>query len=124
MTDTDSSQPRKQRKSAAEAPLHQANNEVHSTLSDELREEYGTRRVRVAEGDTVEVMRGDFRGHEAPVVGVDLDSERVIVEEAVVEKTDGEEVPRPIEPSNLRVTELDLSDQRRVERIEEKGGEA
>ncbi len=123
MTDTDSSQPRKQRKSSAEAALHQSNNEVHSTLSDELREEYGTRRVRVAEGDTVEVMRGDFRGHEAPVVGVDLDSERVIIEEAVVEKTDGEEVPRPIEPSNLRVTELDLSDERRRERISEKGGE-
>ncbi len=124
MTDTDSSQPRKQRKSAVEAPLHQSNNEVHSTLSDELREEYGTRRVRVSEGDTVEIMRGDFSGHEAPVVGVDLDSERVIIEEAVVEKTDGEEVPRPIEPSNLRITELNLSDERRRERLREKGGEA
>ncbi|MFP4632739.1 MAG: 50S ribosomal protein L24 [Halobacteriota archaeon] len=121
---TPSKQPRKQRRQAAEAPLHQANRELQVTLSDELREEHGTRRVRVAEGDTVEVMRGDFRGHEADVVDVDLRTQRVVVEEAVVEKTDGEEVPSPIDPSNLRVVDLNLEDERRIDRLRRKGGEA
>ncbi|MFB6282376.1 MAG: 50S ribosomal protein L24 [Halobacteria archaeon] len=110
-------QPRKQRKNLAEAPLHQRHNQVHSTLSDELREKHGTRRVRVAVGDDVEIMRGDFAGETGEVVEVDLDDYKVHVEDATVEKTDGEEVTRPIDPSNLRVVSLNFEDRRREERI-------
>ena len=111
-------QPRKQRKEREEAPLHKRNRFVRATLSDELREEYGTRSVRVSEGDTVEIMRGDDAGEEEEVLRVDLDETKVYVENVTVEKTDGEEVPRPIDASNLRVTELNLDDPERVERLE------
>ena len=114
-------QPRKQRKEREEAPLHKRNRFVRATLSDELREEYGTRSVRVSEGDTVEMMRGDDAGEEEEVLRVDLDETKVYVENVTVEKTDGEEVPRPIDASNLRVTELNLDDPERVERLEEVG---
>jgi large subunit ribosomal protein L24 len=114
-------QPRKQRKEREEAPLHKRNRFVRATLSDELREEYGTRSVRVSEGDTVEIMRGDDAGEEEEVLRVDLDETKVYVENVTVEKTDGEEVPRPIDASNLRVTELNLDDPERVERLEEVG---
>ncbi len=118
-----SKQPRKQRKAREEAPLHQRNRYVRATLSDELREEYGTRSVRVSEGDTVEIMRGDDAGEEEEVLRVDLDKTKVYVEGVTVEKTDGEEVPKPVDASNLRVTELNLQDDVREERLENVGDE-
>jgi large subunit ribosomal protein L24 len=118
-----STQPRKQRKEREEAPLHKRNKYVRATLSDELREEYGTRSVRVSEGDTVEIMRGDYAGEEEEVLRVELDETKIYVEDVTVEKTDGEEVPRPVDASNLRVTELNLQDGEREERISELGGE-
>ena len=111
-------QPRKQRKQQAEAPLHERHSEVRATLSDDLREEYGQRNVRVNEGDTVEVLRGDHAGEEEDVVNVDLRDGVVHVEEVTQETADGEEVPRPLDASNLRVTSLDLSDDLREERLE------
>jgi large subunit ribosomal protein L24 len=118
-----STQPRKQRKEREEAPLHKRNKYVRATLSDELREEYGTRSVRVSEGDTVEIMRGDYAGEEEEVLRVELDETKIYVEDVTVEKTDGEEVPRPVDASNLRVTELNLQDGEREERINDRGEE-
>lgn len=115
----ESANPSKQRKRERDAPLHERNKFVRATLSDELREEYNTRTVRVSEGDEVEIMRGDDKGEENEVMRVDLDDTKVYVEGVTVEKTDGEEVPRPLDASNLRVTDLNLSDPVRQERLEE-----
>ena len=112
-------QPRKQRKRSETAPLHERQSQVRATLTDDLRAEYGQRNVRVNAGDTVEVLRGDAAGTEAEVVSVDLSAERITVEDVTVEKADGEEVPRPIPASNVRVTELDLEDERREARLQE-----
>lgn len=110
-------QPRKQRKRRAEAPLHERHKHVRATLSTELRDEYDQRSVRVNEGDSVEVMRGDFAGETGDVVRVDLRDEVVHVEDVTLETADGEEVPRPLDASNIRVTSLDLSDTVRSERL-------
>jgi len=117
-------QPRKQRKRQAQAPLHKRHDQVHAALAEDLREEFGQRSVRVNEGDTVEVMRGDFAGETGEVLAVDLKAAVVHVEDVVLETADGEEVPRPLDASNLRVTALDRSDDRRVERLESAGGTA
>ena len=114
-----SKQPRTQRKRRREASLHERHSQVRATLADDLREEYGQRSVRVNEGDTVEVMRGDHAGESGEVLAVDLKAETVHVEDVTVEKTDGEEVPRPLDASNLRVTDLNLEDDRREARLEE-----
>jgi large subunit ribosomal protein L24 len=111
-------QPRKQRKRTAQAPLHERHRQVRATLDDDLREEYGRRNVRVNAGDTVEVMRGDAAGESGEVLDVDLKAGTVAVEGVTIEKADGEEVPRPLDASNLRVTDLDLSDDRRQARLE------
>jgi large subunit ribosomal protein L24 len=113
-----SKQPRTQRKRRREAPLHERHSQVRATLADDLHEEYGQRSVRVNEGDTVEVMRGDHAGETGEVVAVNLKTETVNVEDVTVEKTDGEEVPRPVDASNLRVTDLNLEDDRREARLE------
>ena len=119
-----SKQPRKQRKRQRRAPLHEKQKQVRAHLSEDLREEYGTRSVRVAEGDTVEVQRGDYAGETGEVIAVDLKKAVVHVEDVTQEKADGEEVPRPQQASNLLVTKLDLSDDLREERLESLGGEA
>jgi large subunit ribosomal protein L24 len=111
-------QPRKQRTQRAEAPLHERHRQVRATLAEDLREEYGQRNVRVNEGDTVEVLRGDHAGEEADVLAVDLREEVVHVEEVTQETADGEEVPRPLDASNLRVTDLNLDDDERQARLE------
>jgi len=48
----------------------------------------------------------------------DLRDASVSVEDVTVEKADGEEVPRAMDASNLRVTDLDLEDDVRAERLE------
>jgi large subunit ribosomal protein L24 len=110
-------QPTKQRNQTERASLHERHEQVKATLADDLREEFDSRSVRVNAGDTVEVMRGDFAGEEAEVLDVDLRDAVVYVEEVTVEKADGEEAPRPLDASNLRVTDLDLEDDRREERL-------
>ena len=115
---TGTEKPRTQRKRRREAPLHERHRHVRAPLSPDLREEHDQRSVRVNAGDRVEVMRGDAAGEEGEVMAVDLAAETVHVEEVTVEKADGEEVPRPVDASNLRVLELDLSDETREERLE------
>ncbi|SEH14846.1 large subunit ribosomal protein L24 [Natronorubrum sediminis] len=119
-----SKQPHKQRTQTERAPLHKRQKQLHATLSDELREEYGTRRTRVNAGDTVEVMRGDHAGEEAEVLRAILEDGTIHVEEVTVETADGEEVPRPLAPSNVRITELNLEDERREARLEGDADEA
>ena len=112
-------QPHKERTRKRTAPLHERHDQVKATLADDLREQYGQRSVRVNAGDTVEVLRGDHAGEEADVLAVDLKDSVVHVEGVTVEKADGEEVPRPLDASNLRVTDLDLEDDRRRARLED-----
>ncbi|OVE84357.1 50S ribosomal protein L24 [Natronolimnobius baerhuensis] len=113
-----SKQPHKQRIQTERAPLHKRQKQLHATLSDELREEYDTRRTRVNAGDTVEVMRGDYAGDTGEVLKAILENGTIHVEDVTVETADGEEVPRPVDPSNVRITELTLEDERREARLE------
>ncbi|MFC7154192.1 50S ribosomal protein L24 [Halomarina halobia] len=112
-------QPRKQRNRRANAPLHERHKQVRATLSPDLRDEYGRRSVRVNAGDTVEVLRGDFAGEEGEVTKVDLRRAEIHVEGVTLEKADGEDVPRPLDASNVRVTDLDLDDEVREGRLTE-----
>jgi large subunit ribosomal protein L24 len=111
-------QPSKQRTQTERADLHEKQAQVRATLTDDLREEYGQRNVRVNQGDTVEVMRGDHAGEDGEVLTVDLKDGVVHVEDVTQETADGEEVPFPLQPSNVRVTSLDLDDDLRRQRLE------
>jgi len=111
-------QPSKQRTRTERADLHERHAQVRATLADDLREKYGQRNVRVCQGDTVEVLRGDHAGDAEDVVDVDLKSGVVHVEEVTQEKADGEEVPLGLDASNLRVTSLNLDDEKRQQRLE------
>ncbi|HSQ02184.1 MAG TPA: 50S ribosomal protein L24, partial [Methanobacterium sp.] len=103
------------------APLHIRHKLMSVTLSEELREQYGRRSLPVKTGDTVKVMRGDFKDHEGKVEKVDLKNYRVMIEGMSVQKPDGNKVYHKVHPSNLMIVELDMEDDERNEIVERKG---
>ena len=112
-----SKQPRKQRKARYNAPNHTRGRFLFASLAPELRGKYSTRRARVVKGDTVKVLRGDFAGNEGVVDAVDMRMCRLVVHGVMVTKSDGTEVPRPVDPSNVQITKLNLKDKLRKERL-------
>jgi len=115
-----SKQPRKQRKRIYRAKLHQKHKLLHATLSPDLRKKYGKRAIRVVKGDTVKIMRGDFEGHEGKVERVDMKKLAIFIEGVTVSKADGTEILRPVYPSNVMITKLNLDDKRREEILRRK----
>ncbi|MHC1570246.1 MAG: 50S ribosomal protein L24 [Methermicoccaceae archaeon] len=109
-----SSKPSKQRKFRATAPHHRRRRFLAAHLSRELMEEYKRRSLPVRVGDTVKVVRGEFKDTEAKVEGVSYEKGTIVVDGISIMKADGTEVPRPIHPSNVIITKLDLSDERRM----------
>ncbi len=108
-----SKQPRKQRKARYNAPLHTRHKLMSASLSDELRAKYEKRSFPLRKGDTVTVMRGDNRGKAGKVRTIDLKREKITVEGVVVARSDLSEVPRPVHPSNVMITKLELKDKLR-----------
>lgn len=116
-----SKQPRKQRKARFNAPLHVRHKLMGVTLSEELRERYEIRSLPVRKGDTVLVMRGDFKEQEGKVEKVDYKNYRLLIDGVSVQKPDGNQVYHPVHPSNVMLVELELDDEERNQAIERKG---
>jgi large subunit ribosomal protein L24 len=115
-----SSQPRKQRKYRANAPLHVKHKFLSANLSNDLRKQYERRSLPVRKGDEVQIERGQFRGMKGTVDHVELGKSRVYVEGVTVKKVDGSEVIRPVHASNIMITKLELGDKKRIKVIERK----
>ncbi len=113
-----SKHPRKQHKARARAPLHARQKFLHVRLERSLSKKYNRRSAQVRKGDTVKVMRGDFKDHEGKVAGVDLKRESIEVDGVTVHKADGSEVARPIRPSNVMITKLELKDKMRTRKLQ------
>jgi large subunit ribosomal protein L24 len=88
---------------------------AHLSLS--LMEKYGKRALPLRKGDTVKILRGDYKGMEGKVTKVDLKRLRVTVDGVTKEKADGTTVHVPIAPSNLLITKLNLEDKWRSQRL-------
>ena len=116
---TTSSQPRKQRKAQLTAPIHERGKTLAASLAPALREQYKRRHIRVVKGDTVKVLRGDHRGDEGVVDEVDVKRCALFVHGVSITKADNTEVPRPVHPSNVQITKLNLKDPVRAEKIGE-----
>jgi large subunit ribosomal protein L24 len=112
-----SKQPRKQRKALYTASLHKRQKLMSARLSDTLRKRYKRRNISLRKSDTVEVKRGDYSGHKGKVEKVFLKRQRIHVIGASVKKTDGTDRYYPIHPSNVTVTKLDTSDDRRMKKL-------
>jgi large subunit ribosomal protein L24 len=116
-------QPRKQRKYRHNAPLHIMHKFLSANLAPELRDRFEKRSMPVRKGDEVEVMRGSSKGLRGTVSRIDMKKSKVYIEEIKIKKTDGSEIMRPLQPSNLKIVKLSLDDKMRqavIERSEKK----
>ena len=91
-----------------------------SHLSKDLRQKYHKRSVRVTEGDTVKVLRGEFKGVSGKITKVSTTKNGVAVEGVKKEKLKGGNLDVLIHPSNLIVTDLNTEDKWRTNKLEGK----
>ncbi|MBI4394531.1 MAG: 50S ribosomal protein L24 [Euryarchaeota archaeon] len=110
-------QPRKERKTLYNNPGHRRHKRLSAPLAEQLMLKYETRSMPLVKGDTVKVARGDFRGHVGKVIGVNHTTMKVTVDGVTVAKADGTQKPKPVEPSNLLITKLLLTDKLRREKL-------
>ena len=90
---------------------------IHSTLADNLREEYGRRSIRVIKGDNVRVMRGEYNGIEGKIEKVNTQRGTLAIEGIQREKVRGGNVKVQIHASNVKIIGLNLDDKKRENRL-------
>ena len=115
-----SKQPRKQRLARYTAPYHRRHQEMASPIDKGLRERQLARgfmyprAMPVKKGDRVMIVRGDGKSKSTTAVSlVDRKARKVYVEGFTYFKSDGTELQRPIDASNLVIINPDWSDIRR-----------
>ena len=125
-----SKQPRKQRKARYNAPPHVRRKMMASHLSgdsgNDLISEYNVRSLTVVKGDLVRIVRGDgdIIGKEALVTDIFTKNMRIGLEGINISKADGSELVRKIDPSNVIIVKLNLSDPKRKEKLDKLRGGA
>lgn len=87
-------------------------------LADELREQYKKKTLRVVKGDSVMVVRGEYKGRGGKVEGVDTERGMLNIEGMQREKIRGGQVKVPIHASNVKITGLSLEDKRRSSKLQ------
>ena len=136
-----SKSPNKQRKAAANAPLHPRRKRLRARCLDP---NYASvRNVTIRVGDEVEVHRGDYghpnsskgekgkrhgeargkSGLRAKVAGVNIKSGHIFVEGLTHSTADGKEEGIPVHPSNLVVVRVDDSDPIRLKDLQARNGD-
>ena len=100
-----------------QAANHTRSKQLGATLSKELREKYGSRSVRVIKGDTVRIMRGEFKGIDGKVTQVSTEKNSIAVEGIKREKLKGGNVDIYIHTSNVMITGMNLDDKWRQNKL-------
>ena len=113
-----SKKPSKQRKYKVNAPLHLKQKLLGTHLTKELRTKYITRSVELRKGDKVKVMIGNHKGKIGKISKIKMNTQKVYIEGIDTVRKDGNKVLIPFKPSNLMITELELSDKIRKAKIE------
>lgn len=115
-----STQPRKQRKFRHKAPLHLKQKFMHAHLSPELKKKYLTRNIQLRTGDKIKILRGLFKKKEGKIEKINLKKEHVFITGIEKIKKEGTKLLVPFHPSNLMITELNLDDKKRKQKLESK----
>ncbi len=99
-------------------PKHQRDKMVGAVLEDSLRRQYGRKNIRVIRGDSIRVMRGEYKGVEGKVEKVNTEHATLHIEGIQREKIRGGQVKVPIHSSNVMVISLNLDDDYRSSKIQ------
>ena len=102
------------------ATFHTKSKQLGSALSKDLHKKYGKRSVRVIEGDSVTILRGEFKGVDGKVSKISTQKSSVAIEGIKKEKTKGDKFDVYIHTSNLVVTSLNTEDKWRMANLEGK----
>ncbi|NOS62254.1 MAG: 50S ribosomal protein L24 [Nitrosarchaeum sp.] len=102
------------------ATFHTRSKQLGSQLSEDLRKKYGKKSVRVIEGDSIKIVRGEFKGVDGKISKVSTKKNSVAVEGVKKEKTKGDKFDVYIHTSNLLVTGLNTEDKWRIAKLEGK----
>ena len=93
---------------------------VGTNISKQLRQKYSHRSIRIVTGDTVKVVRGEYKGIEGKVTKIIIDKNSVAVEGIKKEKLKGGKFDVLIHSSNVIITSLNTDDKRRVRILDNK----
>ena len=102
------------------ATMQTASTQLSSILSKNLRKKYGKRSIRVIEGDSVKVIRGEFNGVDGKVTKVSSADNGLTIEGVKKEKLKGEKYDVFVHTSNIEVTGLNTDDKWRINKLEGK----
>ncbi|WP_148681180.1 50S ribosomal protein L24 [Candidatus Nitrososphaera gargensis] len=97
---------------------HRRDKMLGASLADELREQYKKRTLRVVKGDSVMVVRGEYKGRGGKVEDVDTEHGTLHIEGMQREKIRGGQVKVPIHASNVKITALNLEDKYRSNKLQ------
>jgi len=112
-----SKNPGKQRKFVYHAPLHVRHKLVSVQLSKELRAKYGKRNISARKGDEVEITTGEFKKKTGKIRKINLKKMKIYIDGITRKKVEGTDIQVPINPSNLKIVNLNLEDKKRVEKL-------
>jgi len=115
--------PTKMRNAQMYRATHAArSSQMSSPLSNDLQKRYAVKSIRVVKGDTVRVVRGEYRGVDGKVAQVKTSASKVTIEGIKKEKTRGDKYDAFVHTSNLVITDVNTEDPWRVKKL--KGGKA
>jgi large subunit ribosomal protein L24 len=93
---------------------------ISANLSDSLRKDYGRKTVHIIKGDSVKIMRGEYKGVEGKVEKLNSMRGRLSIEGVQREKIKGGQVKVQIHASNVQITSLHLDDDKRKKKLQGK----
>ncbi len=94
--------------------------QLGSHLSKDLQKKYGKRSIRITLGDTVKVIRGEYRGIDGKVSKIEVAGSNISIEGIKKEKARGDKFDILIPASNVIVTGLNLDDHWRKTKLQGK----
>ena len=103
-----------------QATLQTRSKQMGSALSKDLQKKYGKKSARIVEGDSIKILRGEFKGVDGKISKISTQKSSVAIEGVKKEKTKGDKFDVYIHTSNLVITSLNTSDKWRMAKLEGK----
>ena len=97
--------------------MKKKSNNICSNLSSNLNKEYNRKSLRIVKGDSIKIMRGEYKGVEGKVEKLNTVKGRLSIEGVQREKIKGGQVKVQIHASNVRIVSLHLDDKYRKNKI-------
>jgi large subunit ribosomal protein L24 len=97
--------------------MKRKSNNICSNLSSNLKKEYNRKSLRIVKGDSVKIMRGEYKGVEGKVEKLNTVKGRLSIEGVQREKIKGGQVKVQIHASNVRIMSLQLDDKYRKNKL-------